>query len=162
MSDRPWPTAAAFLADEIASFRPFEAILGLDARDLDAGGQAHGWSARDLLSHLVGGHEVATEVARELRTRPASVRKAVADAEWDARADEINEEIREEWSRLPIDDFRSRARSATAALRSALAEVPLEHWWESQEYFDYLNSEMVAHYDDHRADLDQVLGRQPG
>jgi hypothetical protein len=159
MSERPWPNAAAFLADERTSFQPYEAILELDLRSLGDGPQAHGWSARDVLSHIVGWHEVATVVARELMAGPTSPRKAAADADWEARGDEINEEIRRAWQAFPLESFRTRARAAAADLRAALAEVPPERWWDNAEYFDYFNSEMQAHYDDHRADLEQVLGR---
>ena len=161
MGERRWPTAADFLADERMSFAPFEAILDLDPERLDHGPSAHGWSARDLLSHLVGWHYVATEVATELIAGPTSPRKAAADADWETRGDAINEEIRLEWHGLPIEAFRARTRAATADLRSRLAEVPLERWWGSDEYFEYFDSETRVHYDDHRADLEQVLGRAP-
>ena len=159
MSPRSWPNVDAFLAAEQMTFRPYEEILELDLRRLDDGPQAHGWSARDVLSHLVGWHEVAAVVARELVAGPTSPRKAAADGEWEARGDEINDEIRREWRGLPLEAFRTRARRATADLRTALAKVPLERWWGDEEYFDYFNSEMQAHYGDHRADLERVLGR---
>jgi hypothetical protein len=162
MGERRWSTAADFLADEQTSYAPFDAILDLDLERLDHGPSAHGWSARDLLSHLVGGHEVATTVARDLIAGPTSPRKAAADADWETRGDEINELIRLEWHGLPFEAFRARARAATADLRSTLAKVPLERWWGNDEYFEYFNSEMQAHYDDHRADLEQVLGRAQG
>ncbi|MCU0505519.1 MAG: ClbS/DfsB family four-helix bundle protein [Chloroflexi bacterium] len=156
---RPWPTPEAFFADEAEAFRPFEAILALDVAGLDGGPRAHGWSARDLLSHLVGWHAVATEVATELRASPRSPRKAAADAEWEARGDEINEEIRAAWAPLPLDEYRSRAREAREGLLAALRDVPLAHWWDDDEYFVYFLSELQGHYADHRAALDVVLGR---
>jgi len=159
MSARRWPTPEAFRADELVSFGPYEIILELGLEELDDGPQAHGWSARDVLSHLVGWHEVAAVVARELVAGPTSPRKAAADAEWEARGDEINDEMLREWRGLQLEAFRARARGATADLRTALAEVPVERWWGDEEYFDYFNSEMQAHYGDHRADLEQVLGR---
>jgi hypothetical protein len=155
---RPWSTPAEFLADERSSFAPFEAILSLELDQLDRGPKAHGWSARDVLSHLVGWHEVATDVARELRDGRTSPRKAAADAEWERRGDALNEEIRAEWEALDVEAFRARARVATASLRGALAEVPVERWWDHEEYFEYFLSEMQAHYDDHRAALAIVLG----
>jgi hypothetical protein len=161
MNTRRWPSGSAFLDDELTAFRPYEEILELDTARLDHGLHAHGWSARDVLSHLVGWHEVAAVVAGELVLGPTSPRKAAADDDWDARGDEINEAIRQEWRGLSLQDFRDRARSATAGLRAVLAEVPLERWWDSEEYFDYFNSEMQAHYEDHRADLAVVLGRAP-
>ncbi len=156
---RPWPTPDAFFADEAEAFRPFEAILDLDLDALDHGPRAHGWSARDVMSHLVGWHYVATEVAEELRTSPVSPRKAAADREWDARGDDINEEIRVAWSELPLEEFRTRARAAREGLIAALRATPLENWWDSEEYLAYFHSEFQAHYADHRAALDVVLGR---
>ena len=159
MRDRPWTSAEAFLADERESFRPFEAILELERQDLDLGPRVHGWSARDLLAHLAGWHEVAAEVARELIVAPTSARKVAADEEWEARGNELNEEIRQEWEQLTVDDFRARARAATYDLRAAMATLPLSRWWDSVEYLDYFTSEMQGHYLDHRAALDKVLGR---
>jgi hypothetical protein len=156
---RPWATPDAFFADEAEQFRPFEAILDLDLAALDDGPRAHGWSARDVLSHLVGWHYVATEVAGELRHSAVSPRKAAADVEWDARGDEINEEIRVAWSTLPLDEFRSRARAARQGLLHALRATPLANWWDSDEYLAYFVSELQGHYADHRAALDVVLGR---
>lgn len=156
---RPWPTPEAFFDDEAEAFRPFEAILALDVAGLDGGPRAHGWSARDLLAHLVGWHEVATEVAIELRGSPTSPRKAAADAEWEARGDAINEEIRTAWAPLPLGEFRSRACEAREGLLAALREVPSARWWEDDEYFAYFLSELQEHYADHRPALDIVLGR---
>jgi hypothetical protein len=156
---RRWPDAAAFLADELASFRPFEVILSLSPDHLDHGPTAHGWSARDLLAHLVGWHEVAAEVGRELEGSRWSPRKAAADEEWARRGDTLNEEIRADWARLGIDEFRNRARLATEDLRAALQRAPVSHWWDNDEYFGYFLSEMQEHYDDHRADLSIVLDR---
>jgi hypothetical protein len=156
---RPWATPDAFFADEAEAFLPFAAILELDLPALDDGPRAHGWSARDVLAHLVGWHHVATEVAVELRTSSVSPRKAAADAEWDARGDEINDEIREAWAALSLDEFRARARAAREGLIAALRAAPLENWWASDEYFAYFVSELQDHYADHRAALDTVLGR---
>jgi len=110
MSARRWPTPEAFRADELVSFGPYEIILELGLEELDDGPQAHGWSARDVLSHLVGWHEVAAVVARELVAGPTSPRKAAADAEWEARGDEINDEMLREWRGLQLEAFRARAR----------------------------------------------------
>jgi uncharacterized protein (TIGR03083 family) len=157
-ADRPWPDPDAFLADERASFLPFEAILELDEADLDLGPTAHGWTARDVLAHLVGWHEVAAEVANELQRGPTSPRKVVADAEWEQRGDEINAEINAAWRALDLPGFRARARRATATLRTALRQTPVERWWDSDEYFAYFLSEMQEHYNDHLVDLAIVLG----
>lgn len=155
---RPWLTPDAFFADEAEAFRPFEAITDLDLAGLDHGPQAHGWSARDLLAHLVGWHETATGVAAELRTSTVSPRKAAADAAWDARGDELNDEIRKEWASLSIEGYLTRASGARDGLIAALRAAPLANWWENDEYFAYFLSELQEHYADHRADLDVVLG----
>jgi Mycothiol maleylpyruvate isomerase N-terminal domain len=159
--ERPWADPASFLADERAKFAPFEAILRLDATELDHGRMAHGWSARDLLAHLAGWHEVAAEVAHELRASPDSPRKQAADEAWERHGDALNEEIRTEWGRLPVEEFRARARRATEDLRDALAALPPERWWGNAEYFEYFLSEMQEHYQDHRAALAQILGPEP-
>lgn len=155
---RQWSTPEAFFADEAVEFAPFEAILGLPSDALDHGPRAHGWSARDVLSHLVGWHDVATEVANELATSPVSPRRAAADAEWDARGDEINEEIRAAWNALPVDEFRARAVAARAGLIGALRRVPLANWWDDDDNFAYFLSEFQEHYADHREALGIVLG----
>lgn len=159
--ERPWPSPAAFLADEREQFAPFEAILELGPERLDRGPRAHGWSARDLLAHLCGWHEVAAQVARELAEGDRSPRKKAADQAWETHGDELNAAIQREWAGLPPATFRRRARNATRALREGLASIPASRWWDSEEYFSYFLSEMQEHYADHSNALDVVLGRSP-
>jgi hypothetical protein len=83
--------ALEFLEDEREAWRPFEALLELTDADLSVPLEgAHGWSGRDLMSHLSHWQGVALAVAQELALRETSQTKIDSDTEWDARGDELN------------------------------------------------------------------------
>ena len=78
----------SFLEDEREAWRPYEALESVSDASLDvpvAG--AHGWTARDLIGHMVAWQELALTVARELAVDETSRSNAQADADWDARGD---------------------------------------------------------------------------
>ena len=68
--------ALEFLEDERDSWRPFEALADLSDEALvtptPLDSEAHGWSARDLMVHLIAWRENALQVARELAMNETS------------------------------------------------------------------------------------------
>lgn len=151
--------ALEFLEEEREGWRPFEALDGLTDAQLDAEIEgAHGWTGRDLVSHMVAWMELATEVAKELAVGPESLAKARLDAEWDARGDVINEDIRQEWRALPMDEVRRRLRTIPGELRGYLTVVPEARWIKHADYLRFFLDETIDHYADHVADLEAVLG----
>ncbi len=155
--------ALSFLEDERDAWRPFEALDGLaDAQLAIQLETAHGWSGRDLMGHLVAWLEVALTVAKELALRETSPAKIEADADWDARGDAINEEIRLTWLALPMDEVRSRFRTVPGELRGYLTVVPEARWIKNAEYEEFFLTETTDHYEAHAADLAAVLAAAAG
>lgn len=150
--------ALSFLDDERDAWRPFEALDELSdeqlSRPLEA---AHGWSGRDLIAHLVAWQEHALAVAKELAVGETSPTKVQGDADWEARGDEINEEISRSWAALPMDEVRRRLRTVSGELRGYLTVVPETRWVKHAEHLPFFLSETIDHYAEHRADLDAVL-----
>jgi hypothetical protein len=154
-----YSNALELLEDEREGWRPFEALDNLSDAQLDAEiDGAHGWTGRDLASHLVAWQASATEVAKELAVGPESPTKARLDAEWAARGDPINEEIRMEWRALPMAEVRYRLRTVPGELRGSLEVVPEARWLKDADYLRFFLDETIDHYADHVADLKAVLG----
>lgn len=150
--------ALEFLEEERDAWRPFEALDGLTDEQLDREIEgAHGWTARDLLSHLVAWQESALEVAKELATGPSSPSKGRLDADWDERGDAINTEIQLEWRAMPIDEVRRRFRTVPGELRGYLTVVPETRWIKDPDILRFYLDETIDHYADHDADLETIL-----
>jgi hypothetical protein len=150
--------ALEFLEEERDAWRPFEALDELDDDQLDAPvDAAHGWTARDLMAHLVAWQAWALEVAKELATGENSVTKVRLDADWAERGDAINEDIQTEWRALPLDEVRKRFRSTPGELRGYLTVVPETRWLKHTDNLRYFIDETIDHYADHASDLDAVL-----
>jgi hypothetical protein len=150
--------ALSFLEDERDGWRAFEALDELTDDQLSVPLEgAHGWSGRDLMAHLTAWLEVGLTVARELAVNETSPAKIAADADWDARGDEINEEIRLTWLALPMDELRSRFRTVPGELRGYLTVVPEARWIKNAEYEEFFLTETTDHYEAHAADLAAVL-----
>jgi len=153
-----YPNALSFLEDERDGWRPFEVLDSLsDAQLAVPLSGAHGWSGRDLMSHLIAWLEHGLEVSRELAVAESSPIKAAGDADWDARGDAINEEIRLTWLALPMDEVRQRFRTVPGELRGYLTVVPEARWIKSAEYEEFFLGETIDHYDSHADDLVAVL-----
>jgi Mycothiol maleylpyruvate isomerase N-terminal domain len=153
-----YANALEFLEDERDAWRPYEALLALGDADLSVPlDGAHGWSGRDLMAHLTYWQEVAMTVATELSLRETSPIKVAADADWDARGDEINEEIRVAALALPLDEVRSRFRLIPGELRGYLTVVPETRWLKNTEYENFFLNETTDHYEAHLPDLAAVL-----
>src|SRR5512137_284719 len=59
--------ALEYLDEERDAWRPFEALVDLTDEQLTVPIEAaHGWTGRQLMGHLLSGHEVALAVAIEL------------------------------------------------------------------------------------------------
>jgi hypothetical protein len=150
--------ALEFLEEEREAWRPFEALDGLTDEQLDREIEgAHGWTARDLVSHLVAWQASAMEVAKELAVGPRSAAKARLDADWEARGDPINDEIQAEWRALPIEEVRQRLRTVPGELRGYLTVVPEARWIKDADYLRFFLDETTEHYQDHASDLEAVL-----
>ena len=153
-----YSNALSFLEDEREGWRPFEALDSLSDEQLAVPlPGAHGWSGRDLMSHLIAWLEHGLEVARELAVAEVSSIKTAGDTDWDARGDAINEEIRLTWLALPMAEVRQRFRTVPGELRGYLTVVPEARWIKSSEYEEFFLGETIDHYDSHSADLAAVL-----
>jgi hypothetical protein len=148
----------SFLEDEREAWRPYEALESVSDASLDVPvAEAHGWTARDLIGHMVAWQELALTVARELAVDETSRSKAKADADWDARGDAINDELIAEWRALPVAEVRRRLSTVPGELRGYLTVVPESRWIKHVAHQDFLVSETLEHYEEHLGDLSAVL-----
>lgn len=150
--------ALEFLEEEREAWRPYEALDGLSDEQLEVRiDEAHEWSGRDLMGHLVAWQEYALAVARELAVGETSATKARLDLDWDGRGDAINEDIQAEWRALPMDEVRRRFREIPGELRGYLTVVPETRWVKHTDHLRYFFDETIDHYADHAADLEAIL-----
>ena len=151
--------AQVFLEAERAAWRPFEALLDLSDADLARPLEgAHGWSGRDLMTHLTYWQELGMTVARELALSVTSKTKIQSDVDWDTRGgDVVNEEVRLAGLAFPMHEVRSRFRLIPGELRQSLIVVPEARWLRNAEYEGFLRNQTTAHYAAHMADLGAVL-----
>lgn len=151
--------ALSFLEDERDAWRPYEALLELDDAALEQPVEAaHGWSARDLMGHLVAWQEVSLIVAKELAVGEEAPTIERVDRDWDERGGEVvNDELLRTWADLPIDEVRRRFASVAGELRGYLTVVPEARWVKHPRHLESFLEETIEHYEDHRADLDAVL-----
>jgi hypothetical protein len=151
--------AREFIDEERDAWRPFEVLAGLTDEQLAVPVEAaHGWAGRQLIGHLLSGHEVALAVAAELAVNETSPARERADADWDARGGEVvNAEIDATWAALSMDELRHRLATLPGQLRSCLAAVPESRWLYNTDYQRFFRSETTAHYEDHLDDLAAIL-----
>jgi hypothetical protein len=150
--------ALEFLEEEREAWRPYEALDELSDEQLDTPIEgAHGWTARDLMSHVVAWQSYALDVAKELATREESATKARLDADWADRGDTINSDIQAEWRALPIEEVRRRFRTVSGELRGYLTVVPETRWVKHADNLRYFIDETIDHYADHGNDLETIL-----
>jgi hypothetical protein len=148
----------SFIEDERESWRPFEALLDLPDDVFEAPvAAAHGWSARDLASHLVAWQEYALAAARDLAMNTTSPTIARVDEEWEAGGDAMNARLAAEWAALSNDEVRRRLREVPGELRGYLTVVPETRWVKDSKTLRYFEVETLAHYQDHQADLEAIL-----
>ncbi|OGO53779.1 MAG: hypothetical protein A2Z32_10690 [Chloroflexi bacterium RBG_16_69_14] len=151
--------ALEFLDEERDAFRPFEALVDLTNEQLSVPvADAHGWSGRQLMGHLLSGQEVALAVATELAVNETSPAKERADADWDTRGGEVvNAEIDARWAALSMDNLRARFGTLPGQLRGYLTVVPESRWLKHGDHQRFFLTETTAHYEDHVDDLAAIL-----
>jgi hypothetical protein len=151
--------AREFLDEERDAWCPFEALADLTDAQLTVPVEAaHGWTGRQLMGHLLSGHEVALVVATELGVNATSRARERADADWDARGGEVvNAEIDAIWAALSMDELRDRFATLPGQLRGHLMVVPESRWLTHADHRRFFRSETTAHYADHLADLAAIL-----
>ncbi|MEO8274168.1 MAG: maleylpyruvate isomerase N-terminal domain-containing protein [Chloroflexota bacterium] len=151
--------ALEFLEEEREAFRPFEALGALTDEQLDRPiSEAHDWSGRDLIAHVVAWIENGIQVAKELAVNEASPTKVRMDREWDeGKGDAMNAEITTEWRELPMAEVRRRLHEWPGELRGYLTVVPETRWVKHADNLQFFLDETIEHYADHEADLKAIL-----
>ena len=150
--------ALEFLEEERDAWRPFEALADVPDERMDAAvHDAHGWSARDLIGHVVAWQEFALATARELAVGDHSPTKDRLDEAWERGGDEMNAEIEAEWRDLPLEEVRRRLREVPGELRGYLTVVPETRWVKNDDYLRYFLDETIEHYAEHEPDLRAIL-----
>jgi hypothetical protein len=154
--------ALEFLEEEREAWRPYEALGAIpdDLMDVVVDG-AHGWSARDLIGHLVAWQEWALATARELAVADHSPTKERLDEEWERRGDAMNADIELEWRALPLAEVRRRFAEVPGELRGYLTVVPETRWVKNDDYLRYFLDETIEHYAEHAPDLEAILAGPP-
>jgi len=150
--------ALEFLEEERDAWRPYEALASIpdDRLDIPVEG-AHGWSARDLMGHLVAWQEWGLAIAKELAVGETSATAARMDAEWEADGDAMNDAITRRWRDLPADEVRRRVLTVPGELRGYLTVVPESRWLKHPAHLQVFIDETIGHYEDHAADLEAIL-----
>jgi hypothetical protein len=151
--------ALEFLEEEREAWRPYEALDTLTDEQLEVPiDEAHEWSGRDLMGHVVAWQDYALRAARELAVGETSATKAWLDAEWDkGQGDTMNDDIQAEWRALPMDEVRRRFRETPGELRGYLTVVPETRWVKHADHLRFFFDETIDHYADHVADLEAIL-----
>jgi Protein of unknown function (DUF1706) len=151
--------AMEFLEEERDGWAPYEALAGLTDEQLTAKiDDAHGWSGRDLMAHMLAWQGVSLEAAKELAVNETSATIARVDADWDARGGEVvNDEITRTWASVPMAELRERFRTQPGELRGYLTVVPETRWVKNAAHLKSFHDETIAHYEDHVDDLRAIL-----
>lgn len=151
--------AMEFLEEEHEGWAPYEALAGLtDAQLEQPVAEAHGWSGRDLIGHLLAWQGFALDAARELAVDESSATIARIDADWDSRGgDAVNADVAARWAAIPLSDLRERFRTQPGELRGYLTVVPETRWLKHADHLKTFYGETIEHYEDHLDDLRAVL-----
>jgi hypothetical protein len=150
--------ALSFLEDEREAWRPFEALLDVPSTRFDDHvAAAHGWSARDLASHLAAYQAHCLDVARELAVSERSPSLLAMQAAWEADGDALNDELQAEWRAMAEDEVRRRVREIPGELRGYLTTVPETRWVKHPVHGPHFEEELLDHYADHLSDLAAIL-----
>jgi hypothetical protein len=151
--------ALSFLEDERESWGPFEALLELSDEALERRiHEAHDWSGRDLMAHVLAWQLVALDVAKDLAVGEQSATMARVDADWEARGGEVvNAEIQADWTGKPMQELRDEFARVAGELRGFLTVVPEARWIKNAEVQRLFADETLDHYEEHRPDLEAIL-----
>ena len=148
-----------FLEEERDAWRPYEALAGLSDEQLSVPvADAHGWSGRVLMGHVLAWQGTALQIATDLAVNDTSPTIARIDADWETRGgDAVNAEIDATWAAISMDELRERFRTQPGELRGYLTVVPESRWLKNAEHLRTLSDETFAHYEEHRPELAAVL-----
>ena len=150
--------ALEFLEEERDAFRAYEVLDELTDVQLDVEvAAAHGWSARDLMGHLVHWQDWALRMARDLAVNETSNAAAELDAAWTAQGDALNDDAVAAWRALPLDEVRRRFRTIPGELRGYLTVVPESRWVKRSDTLRTFYEETTEHYADHQPELAAIL-----
>jgi hypothetical protein len=151
----------SFLDEERETWRPFEVLLDLADDELSVEvPEAHGWSGRDLMSHLLAWMGVWTAIASELALgpdSPAFEKLEAANRDWDTQGDQINARLQREWSSLALSEVRRRFASMPGELRGYLTVIPESRWLKDPARLRSLLGNTTEHYAEHMPDLQAIL-----
>jgi len=148
-----------FLEEERDAWAAYELLAALTDDQLSTPvPEAHGWSGRDLMAHLLAWQAVALDAARELAVNETSPTLARMDADWEARGgDVVNAELQEVWATRPLDELRATFESQPGELRGYLTVVPETRWLKHPTHLRSFHDETIAHYEEHAGDLRAIL-----
>jgi hypothetical protein len=119
---------------------------------------AHGWSGRDLMGHLLTWQLLSLDVARDLALGETSGSRVAAEADWAARGgDIVNAEAEATWGAKSIDEVRQEFARVAGELRGYLTVVPETRWLKNAEQQRFFYEETTEHYEEHLADLAAIL-----
>jgi hypothetical protein len=153
--------ALDFLEEERDAWAPFEALDGLSDAALEASsdpaGPAHGWSGRDLMSHLVFWQAQLLAMAQELAVNDASPTRERVEAAWAADPEGVNAAALAEWRALSTAEVRSRFATVPGELRGYLTVVPETRWLKHPQRLATFLGGSTEHYQEHVADLQAML-----
>jgi DinB family protein len=151
--------ALEFLDEERDAWAPFEALAGLTDEQLSKPvADAHGWTGRQLMSHLLAWQENAMAVAKELAVNETSPTKTRSDADWEQLGGEaVNAALDAAWSDLSLDEVRERFATVPGELRGYLTVVPESRWLKHADHQRFFSEETTEHYEEHVADLRAIL-----
>ncbi len=151
--------ALSFLEDERDAWRPYEALSQLSDEQLERPvADAHGWSGRDLMGHLLTWQLLSLDVAKELAVGERSVARARAEADWAERGgDAVNAEADEIWRAKPIAEVRQEFARVAGELRGFLTVVPETRWLKNADQQQFFYEETIEHYEEHLPDLEAIL-----
>ena len=151
--------ALSFLEDERDAWRPYEALTSLSDEELArAVPDAHGWSGRDLMGHLLTWQLLSLDVAKELAVGEQSVSRTQAEADWASRGgDTVNAEAETAWRGRSIEEVRQEFARVAGELRGYLTVVPETRWLKNADQQRFFYEETIEHYEDHLADLAAIL-----
>jgi len=151
----------SFLDEEREAWRPFESLLELTDAQLEQPIEgAHGWTGRDLMSHLGVWLEWWLDIARELAVGPNSAaydRLTAIGNDWEAQGDALNASYQAEWAALPMAEVRRRLSTIPGELRGYLTVVPEARWLKDSAHLKSLLDNTTEHYAEHMAELGAVL-----
>jgi hypothetical protein len=151
--------ALSFLEDERDAWRPYEALGQLTDDELEQPvADAHGWSGRDLMGHLVHWQGLALDVAKELALRETSALKVASDEDFERRGDVVvNAEVDALWRAKSVGEVRQEFATVAGELRGFLTVVPETRWVKNADMQTFFYEELTEHYEEHGPELAAIL-----